>query len=411
MKKKRIVITGLGVISSIGIGKEQYWQSLREGKSNFKKISIFETKDLNVNIGGEITDFNPKEILGNVNLMDLDRATLFLSSAVKLALADAGLQIDDANSKEIGVSVGTTFGSLYSISEFDKEAIRDGPRYANPSVFTSTVGNSPASRVSIIFHIKGFNTTISTGMCAASDALDYASDFLALNRAKVIVVGTVEVLSPQLFLGFYKLNYLAGLKTGSELISSPFDKRRNGVILSEGSSVSILEDLASAKERKAKIYAHILGIGSSFDPAKAYKFNPKGKGMKEAMRLALRDAELKPKDIDCIFANANSTVDADLIETNAIKEVFGEYSSCIPVTAIKSIIGETYSASGGMSLIAAVGALNKDFVPPTINLENSDSGCDLDYVPNKARDKRLSNVMVNAFGPNGENTSIIIGRG
>lgn len=410
MIKKRIAITGVGIISPIGTGPPQYWQGLREGKSNFKPISLFDTKGLKVNLGGEITDFNPKEILGKINLMDLDRASLLLSSAVKLALQDAALEINDSNTKQIGVSVGTAFGSLYSISEFDKESIRDGPRYANPSVFPSTVANSPASRVSINFHIKGFNSTISTGMCACLDAIDYAWDLLTLDRAKIIIAATVEVLSPQLFLGFYKLNYLAGLNPGSEAVSCPFDKRRNGIILSEGSAGLILEELESAKAGRAKIYAEILGIGSSFDPAKFYKYNPKGKGMKEAIELALKDAGLKPQDIDCIFANANSTLDADLIETNAIKEVFKDYAYKIPVTAIKSILGETYSASGGMSLAAAIGALNEDFIPATINLKQKDPECDLDYVPNTSRKKRLSKIMINAFGPNGENSTIIIGR-
>lgn len=410
MSKKRMVITGLGIISPIGIGKEKYWQSLRGGKSNFKPVTLFDTKGLKTNIAGEISDFDPKKILTGVNLMDLDRATLLLNSAVKLALDDSGLKINDANTKQTGVSVGTTFGSLYSTSEFDKEAIRDGPRYANPSVFTSTVGNSPASRVAIIFHIKGFNTTLSTGMCAALDALDYARDLVSLGKAKTVIVGTVEALSLQLYLGFYKLNYLSGLKTNLSPVSCPFDKRRNGIILSEGSSAMILEPFLSAKERKTKIYAKVLGIGSCFDPAKFYKYNRKGTGMKRAMKLALDDAGLKPKDIDCIFANANSTQDADLIETDAIKEVFGGCTHKVPVTAVKSIVGETYSASGGMSLAAAIGALEQDFIPATINLKTQDEHCDLDYVSNKSRNKKLSKIMINTFGPSGTNTVLIIGR-
>ncbi|MBU1727192.1 MAG: beta-ketoacyl-[acyl-carrier-protein] synthase family protein [Candidatus Omnitrophica bacterium] len=403
------VITGVGVIAPNGIGKEEFWQNLRDGRSNFKPISLFDTKDLKVNLAGEVI-FNPKEILPTVNARDLDRATILLSCAAKLALSDAGFEITDANSKQAGVSVGTTFGSLYSISEFDKEAIRDGPKYANPSVFTSTVGNSPASRISIIFHAKGFNSTISTGMCAFPDALDYSRDFLALKRIKIVITGTVEVLSPQIFLGFYKLNYLAGLKAGKQLLSCPFDKKRNGIVLSEGSAVVLVEDKNLAKERKAKVYAEVLGTGSSFDPFKSYKYDPRGKGMARAMILALRDAGLEPKDIDCIFANANSTPEADLIETKAIKEVFKDYAHKIPVTAIKSIIGETYSASGGMALVAAIGSLANDFIPGTMNLENKDSECDLDYVPNKSRDKKISKVMINTFSPNGENSVIIIGR-
>ena len=411
MNKKRIVITGIGVISPIGIGKEQYWQSLFEGRSGFKDITLFDTQDLKVKIAGEIADFNPGEILREKYLMDFDRATLLLLSATKLALDDAHLEINKQNTNNIGVSVGTTFGSLHSISKFDRESLTEGPRYVNPSIFPSTVGNSPASRVSIKFQIKGFNTTISTGMCAALDAIDYARDFVNLNKANTIITGSVEDLSIQTFLGFYKLEYLSGIKDNfSEPISCPFDKRRNGIILSEGAGVLILQDNKFANKSGTHIYAEILGIGSCFDSNKFYRYNPKGEGMKEAIKLALEDAHLHPKDIDCIFANANSTKEADLIETLAIKSVFEDYAHKIPITAVKSILGESFSASGGFATIAAIGSLSKNIIPPTINYQERDVFCDLDYVPNKLRKKEISRVMINTFGPNGVNTSLIIGK-
>lgn len=410
MHKKRIVITGIGILSPIGIGKEQYWQSLKNGKSDFKDIGLFDTANLKVTIAGEIRDFAPRQIFGK-DLRDWDRASLLLSAAVKYALEDAGITVSSANAGNIGVSVGTTFGSLYSISEFDKEAIREGPRYANPSVFTSTVGNSPASRVSILFGIKGFNTTISTGMCAALDALDYACDFLALDRAKTIIAGSVEALSPQLFLGFYKLNYLAGTRAGCAAVSCPFDRDRNGIVFSEGAAACVLEDSDAAQARKAQIYAQILGMGSAFDPARAYKYDYRGTGMKEAMRLAMHEAGFTPDDIDCVFANANSTQDADRIEAEAIAEVFKERAAPIAVTAVKSLVGETYSASGGMALAAAAGALQDEFIPPVANLRECDCAPGLDYVRDESRKQSLGAVMINAFGPNGGNTSVIIGRG
>ena len=404
------MITGIGVISPIGIGKNRFWENLRRADSNFGPVTLFDTTGLKVNTAGQVSNFNAKDILVDVNLRDLDRASILLSCAVKLAIDDAGLKINENNTKETGIVTGTTFGSLYSISEFDKEAVRDGPEYVNPSVFPSTVGNSPSSRASIIFNVKGLNSTVSTGMCAALDAVEYSAESLHFKRAKTIITGSVEVLSPQIFLGFYKLNYLAGLKPDSELVSCPFDIRRNGIILSEGSAAYILESNDSAKERKAKIYAEILGIGSSFDTARFYNYNPKGTGMKEAMSLALCDAGLAAQDIDCIFANANSTIDADFIETEAIKEVFGEHAYKIPVTAVKSIIGEGYSVSGGMAIVSAIGALTQGFIPATKNLEKPDPRCDLDYVADKPRSKKLSKIMINTFAPNGANTTLIIGR-
>jgi 3-oxoacyl-[acyl-carrier-protein] synthase II len=410
ISRKRIVITGIGVISPIGIGKDQYWQGLFEGRSGIRPITLFDTSDLKVKVGGEITEFNPKEFLNGKGLRILDRATTLLNSATKLALEDAQVEIDERNTRQIGVAVGTTFGSLRSISEFDKKSIIAGPRYVNPSTFPNTVINSPAGQVAIRFHIKGFNTTISTGMCSGLDALEYAVDFIKLNRTKIVVIGTVEEMCIQTFLGFYKLNYLSGLNGKPGPISCPFDKRRNGIVFSEGSASILLEDLESARQRKATIYAEILGTGSSFDPFKIHRYNPKGIGMQESMQSALQDANLRPKDINCIFANANSTQDADRIETEAIKGVFGEYAKNIPITAIKSMVGETFSASGGLTVIAALGSINQDFIPPTINYQEKDPDCDLDYVPNKTKTQEVKKVMINSFGPNGANTSLIIGR-
>lgn len=410
MYSKRVFITGIGIVSPLGIGKELFWQNLFEGKSGFVPITLFDTQSLKVNIGGEITGFNPKEIIGDKGLIDLDRATLLLLSASKLALNDAHLEVTPANTNRIGITIGTTFGSLHSLSKFDREALTEGPRYANPSIFPNTVGNSPASRTAIRFQIKSFNTTVSTGMCAGLDAVNYSRDAIELDKADIVLAGCVEDLSFQSFMGFYKLKYMAGLKEEFDKpVSCPFDKRRNGIILSEGAVVLILKD-SSFLETREEVYGEILGIGTYFDPAKFYKYSHRGEGMKQSMRRALEDADLSVSDIDCIFANANSTKDADFIETQAIKEVFGRHAYQIPVTAVKSMIGESVSVSGGFGVAAALGALSNGLIPPTINFEGKDSDCDLDYVFNKARKKDLSCVMINSFSPAGANTSVVVGK-
>ena len=408
MQNEHIAITGVGIVSPLGIGFREFWNNLSQGKSGIKPISLFDTSDLTVKVGGEISDFNPKMILGDKNLMDLDRATLLLLSAAKLALEDAKYEVTPANTMRTGVSIGTTFGSLHSISKFDRESLTEGPQYVNPSIFPSTVGNSPASRISIRFQIKGFNSTISTGSCAQSDAFDYARDSMRLNRADTIVTGSVEDLSLQTFLGFYKLGYLSGSKGGGHPLSCPFDAMRNGIVFSEGAVVFILQN--AKKAPKKQIYAEISGIGSSFDVARFYTYNPKAAGMIKAMKAALADAHLKPQDIDCIFANANSTKDGDAIETKAIKEVFGRHSRRIPVTATKSMLGESLSASAGFSVAAALGAFRYGVIPPTINYLEQDPDCDLDCVPNLGRKKAISHAMINAFGFNGTNTSIILSK-
>lgn len=408
--RPRMVITGLGVVSPIGIGRERYWNNLLEGRSSFKEITLFDTSGLKVKIAGEIEEFNPSEILGEKRLMDFDRTTLLLLSAAKLAIEDSGIKITQDNTHDIGVSVGTTFGSLSSLSRFDRESLTEGPRYVNPSIFPSTVSNSPASRVNIKYGIKGFSSTISTGMCAALDALDYARDFISLGRANTVIAGSAEDLSMQIFLGFYSLNYLSGMGSSNKPVCCPFDKRRDGIVLSEGAAVLILEDLDTALSRNVNIYAEVLGTGSCFDPARFYSYNPKGSGMANSMRMALEDAQLGPADIDCIFANANSTKDADSVETRAIKEAFAHAAYDIPVTAVKSSVGEGYSVSGGFAAIAACLSLKEGLIPRTMNYEKKDEECDLNYVTDRCVKKDISRVMVNSFGPNGANTALVMGR-
>lgn len=409
MEKKRIVITGIGVISPIGIGKDPFWKSLKEGRSGIKPITLFDVSKYKVKVGGEISDFDPAAILGKRGLLDFDRSTKLLLSSAKLALDDAGLEINEEKSSRIGVSVGTTLGSLNSISKFNRESIVDGPRYANPSVFPNTVVNSPASRVGIKFKITGFNSTISTGMCSALDALDYACDFINFNRVETVIVGAVEDFSIQTFLGCYKLKYLSGLGKNAPL-SCPFDQRRDGIVLSEGSIVLIIEDIETALKRKAHIYGSILGLASSFDRGHSYRYNPIGHGMVRAMEMALKDANLKPEDIDCIFANANSTQNADKIEVKAIKEVFGKNIKNIPITSVKSNIGESFSVSGAFSVAAALGALEYNFIPSLINYSKEDPDCDLNFVLQGYKSKKLSKIMVNTFSANGANSVAIIGK-
>jgi len=405
----RVVITGVGVLSPVGIGRQVYWEALFRGKTGFKAISLFDTAPYKVHIAGEISDFDPVSFLGKKGLRTLDRSTRLLSSAAKLVIDDAHLHINDENTNSIGVSIGTTFGSLHSISQFDREGLIEGPKYVNPSHFPNTVINSPASQVSIRFKIKGFNTTISTGFCAGLDAVIYASDFIRLNRADVVLAGGVEELCEETFLGFYNLGYLSGVN-GSEPMCYPFDARRNGIILSEGAAVLVLEDLEHALKRGAEILATVKGYGNSFDPLADRDFIDAGSGLRNAITIALRDASLSPEDIDYISAGANSTKGLDRMETRVIKEIFGAHAFNIPVSSIKSMVGESFSASGALSLAAAVGAIKNGFIPPTVNYKEKDPECDLDYVPNTAREKDNRNVLVISSDPYGQNTAIVLSR-
>ncbi len=407
--KQGVVITGIGVLSCIGTGREQYWDALLQGKTGFGPVTLFDTASFPVKVAGEIRDFDPLLFLGKKGLRDLDRSARLVCSAAKLAIDDSHLPITEENARSLGVSIGTTFGSLHSISQFDRQGLLEGPRYVNPSHFPNTVLNSPASRVSIRFNIKGFNATLSTGFCASLDALSYAADFIRLGRARAVLAGGVEELCEEIFLTFHTLGYLAGLD-GSVPVSRPFDAGRDGILLSEGAAVLVLEDPEHARERDATVLAVLKGYGNSFAPSVGGVVVPDGGGLRNAISLALKDASLVPEDIDYISACANSTRALDRMETAVIKEVFGRRAFTVPASSVKSMVGESFSASGGLSMAAAVAAIKKGMLPPTVNYENRDPECDLDYVPNRARQKDVRNVLVLSSDPCGNNSAMVLGK-
>lgn len=407
MDKKRVVITGIGVVAPNGIGRENFWAALKNGRSGIKPVTLFDTTFFKTHTAGECTDFNAEEFLGQKGLRNLDRSTKLLSSAAKLALEDAKLAITEENADDTGAVTATTLSVIFNISEFTKEAIDSGPQFVNPAMFPGTTINSPSSHISIRFGIKGFNTTISTGFTAGLDALKYAKDFITMGRAKAVLVCGVEALFFQSYVGFHKLEFLAGIK-GEEL-SCPFDKRRNGIILGEGAGVVVIENEEDAQKRNAAIYAELKSAESFFDPFRSGRYGPRAEGLKRSIIQALKNAHVKPDQIDYINAAANSVPHQDLLETKAIKDVFGDAAWSIPVSSIKSMIGETVSASGILQTAAAVGALAENTIFPTINYVEKDPECDLDYVPNIARDKGVRNVLINDFGPGGNNAAAVIG--
>ena len=409
---KRIVITGIGILASTGIGKDAFWQGIKEGRSGMKPVTLFDTSTVNSKLAGEISDFAPQAILGKKGLRNLDRTTLLCMCASQMALEDAGLQVPvpEDLTDHYGVSLGSTMGSVWSISEFDKTALREGPRAVNPALFPNTVINSPASHISIKFNIKGFNSTIATGFCSSLDAIFYAMNMINLYDYHTVLSGGVEELCEQTYKGFHKLGALAGSNPSKDEINCPFDKRRNGIMFGEGSAIFVLEELDHAKTRSAKIYGEILGYGTSFDPKSKNICSPEAKGASEAIQTALEDAKMSPKEIDYIAATANSTLDCDVMETRAVKKVFGKRSKDVPVSSVKSMIGETFSASGAMNIAGCLGAIQEDFLAPTINYEKPDRRCDLDCVPNNMRKKRVDKVLVDSFSPTGSNSALVVGR-
>lgn len=405
---KRIVVTGLGVLAPNGKGREDYWAALRAGKAGYDKISLFETGEFLVDIAGEVPDFDAKEYMGKKGLRTLDRSTKLILSASKMAIADSGFKITDDNTDDCGVSIGTTLGSVKSIADFDFVTLTEGPRYVNPAHFPNTVINSPASQVSIWNNIQGFNNTLASGFTTSIDAMQYAADFLRFDRAKYVLAGGVEEMCNYTFWGFHALKFLSGSVSGQQFINCPFDRRRNGITFGEGAVLMPMELYEDARKRGANIIAEVVSFGYEFDPFRINRYNPRGTGLKGAMRKALDNAGMFPKDIDCVFASANSTLSADRIESMAIHDVFGEYAKKVPVTATKSMTGECYSVSGAMAVAAAIGAIDGGFIPPTLNYQEPDPECVLNVVANKAVDADLKNVMVVNFSPSGANICVIL---
>lgn len=395
IKKKRVVITGIGVVAPNGIGKEEFWNNCFAGVSGIKPITLFDTSKYRCHFAGEISDFQPEKYLGPKGLRNLDRTTLLSLVAAKLAIEDAQLEITDDNRDNIGVVLGSTMGSVHSISEFDKEGLREGPHYVNPAQFPNTVINSPASQVAIRFGLRGLNSTIATGFTASLDAIGYALDMLQLGRAKKLLVGGVEELCIQTFLGFYKLGFLSTAQNGAPPFYGPFDTRRRGTLLGEGAVFLVLEPLEDEQVRSATIYAEALAYSSQFQPESLFRYDPKARGPVTAIGQALEEAGLRANDIDHISACANSTKIFDDMETTALDTIFNSRRNQIPANAVKLLLGESFSAGGAFQIASALDVLTRQPVATTAPFKGSDPS-------------HRDTILINTFGPTGTSSALIL---
>ncbi|UJS17811.1 MAG: beta-ketoacyl-[acyl-carrier-protein] synthase family protein [Candidatus Jettenia sp.] len=409
MEKTRIVITGVSVLSPIGTGKDVFWENLTNGVSGIKPITLFDVSNFNSKQAGEISDFDAKVYLGQKGIRHIDRTSLLVSSAAVLAIKDANLENTTYNEEELGIVVGSTYGSIDSISSFDFQSLREGPNYVNPMDFPNTVLNAPASRASIFCKATGLNTTISNGVTSSIDAVIYASDFLRMGRVKAVLAGGVHGLTHDIFWGSHNSKILSGSTYGTLEICAPFDKRRNGMVIGEASALVVLETLENALKRNAHIYAEVKGYGTAFEPKMAISKDYQIDGNRRAVINAIQDAGLTLHDISYISANAYSGVYGDAMETQVIKEVFGMRANLLPVTAIKSMTGECFDASGALQTVAAVMSVNTHIIPPTINYKERDENCDLSYVTQKST-LPAKNILINSFSRLGNNSSLIISK-
>ena len=412
--RKRVVITGLGVVSPLG-NKDEFWDAIAAGKSGIRKLQNIETDHLNVKIGAEVIGFDSSRHIPPKQARRMGRAAQFAIVAAVMAVEDAGLTIDKV--RELGHRVATIIGSTlgsYEVGESGIKVWRDsGYRRANPMSIVNALPNMPAHYVSKMMKAVGPLVTPSVACATGIQAVGEASDLIQLGKCDMAIAGAVDaVMFDYILAGFSATRALTReYNEAPEQASRPFDANRSGFVLGEGGAVFIMESLESALSRDAKIYAEILGYAASSDAYHVAAPDPEGGGAKRSMQWALDDAKAPASEIEYINAHGSSTQANDAIESAAVKQVFGEYAYSIPVTSTKSMIGHAMAGCGSLELSACLMTLEREVLHPTVNYETPDPACDLDYVPNTARDvPGIRTLMSNSFGLGGQNASVVLRR-
>jgi 3-oxoacyl-[acyl-carrier-protein] synthase II len=408
MDKRRVVITGVGMITPLGIGVEQSWNGLLAGRSGIKKITQFDAANFPTRIAGEVAGFNPEEYIEPKEIKKMDRFIHFALAAAQMAMNDSGLKITDENAERAGVIVGSGIGGLRSIEHYHSVLLEKGPRRITPFFIPMLVVNLASGQISIKFGAKGPNSAVVTACATGSHAIGDAFKIIQRGDADAMIAGGTEaVITPLGIGGFNAMKALSTRNDEPEKASRPFDMDRDGFIMGEGAGVVILESLETALERGAGIYAEIVGYGMAADAYHITSPSPNGEGAARCMKMALKDAGVDPGVVNYINAHGTSTKAGDEIETRAIKTVFGEYAYKIPVSSTKSMTGHLLGAAGGVESVISVLSIKDDIIPPTINLDTPDPECDLDYVPNQARRTTVNYALSNSFGFGGTNACLL----
>lgn len=404
----RAVITGMGVITPVGTGLDDFWQSLIQGKSGVDLIKRFDASNFTTRIAAEVKDFNPKDYIDGREAKRMDRYTQLAVAAAKMAYEDANIDKSFINSNRIGVVLGTGIGGIETFENQYQVLLNKGPSRVSPFFVPMMIANMAAGHISIAFDAKGPNFTIVTACASGTNAIGEAYKLLQRRSADIVITGGTEApLTPVSVCGFCSMKALSTNNDNPQKASRPFDKNRDGFIMGEGAGVIILETLEHAENRGAPIYAEIAGYGCSADAYHITAPAPDGAGGAAAMEEALKDGILSAQDVDYINAHGTSTELNDKFETAAIKEVFKEHSKNLAVSSTKSMIGHLLGAAGAVEFIASILTINKGIIHPTINLDESDPECDLDYVPGQAREAEVNVALSNSFGFGGHNATII----
>ena len=409
--KHRVVVTGLGVVTSLSSQVDDLFSRLVQGESGIHHLQIIDTANFKVKFGGDVHDWNPETYIEHRELKRLDRFSQFAMVAAVDAIKDSGLDFKHGQgASRIGVILGSGIGGLSEIEEQMARLIQKGPDRVSPFTVPKMMLNAAGANISMRFGLRGVNYSVATACASANNAIGDAFKFIQMGHADVVITGGSEAAITHMGLaGFQNMKALSMRNENPAAASRPFDADRDGFVLAEGSGILVLEELSHAKNRGANIYAEVLGFGASADAGHITQPDEAGSGAAQAMRLALEDASLKPADIGYINAHGTSTPLGDQAETFAVKTVFGDVAKTVSISSTKSALGHSLGASGGIELVVTIKALQNGVIPPTINLDRPDPACDLDYTPKQARERRFDTAMSNSFGFGGHNATLIVG--
>jgi len=406
---ERVVITGMGVVSPIGNDIGTFWNNLIKGESGISSIDIFDTADHKAKIAGVVRDFDADEILGKKEARRLDRFSQFALAAAEQAWSDSKLDLNDINPERLGVYVGSGIGGIETLIENIDALRQKGPRRVSPTLVPAMITNAAAAQISIKWNAMGPSMSPVSACAIGNTAIGEAFRLIRSGEVDAVFAGGTEAAITDLSVAsFGNATALSTRNDDPTQASRPFDEGRDGFVMSEGAGILILESLSHALRRGANIHAEVIGYGASSDAHHMVATHPEGKGAYLAMKAALKNADISLEDIDVISAHATSTKVGDISETKAIKELFGKQAYQIPITANKSMVGHMLGAAGGVEAIALAMSLKEGIVPPTINLENPDPLCDLDYVPAIARQVKMNTGLSNSFGFGGHNAAIVL---
>ena len=407
---RRVVVTGVGVISPCGNNISSFWKSLIEGRSGIDKITLFDSTGYDSQIAGEVKNFNPLD--HGIKPKDQRRMARFVQFAIaasKKAIEDANLNLNEDDNDRIGVLIGSGIGSLQVIEQEHRVLIKDGPSRVSPFMIPMLIVNEASGWVAMTFGLKGPNSCVATACASGSHAIGDAFKIIERGDAEIMIAGGTEAaIAPMGVAGFCSLRALSCRNDEPQKASRPFDLKRDGFIMSEGAGVVVLESLEHATKRKANIYAEVSGYGMSCDAYHLTAPDPDGRGASLAMQAALKDAQLNPEDIDYINAHGTSTKLNDKVETMAIKKALGPQAKKVMVSSTKSMLGHLLGAAGGVEFVVICLTVKNNIVTPTINYEFPDPECDLDYVPNLSRSTKVNVAMSNSLGFGGHNATLII---